>query len=127
MKNSESVAYSYAREEDNVTQDQSTEHLGTSLPIEELIGLFANELSEIVNYDSFEYELAEKELHIFLGLIKLHKCRYKIKDSGIELGMVTLTREKPFQEEEMLLVEKALGALSVHLNNAIEDQSNLAG
>lgn len=125
MKTSESAAYSYTDEERTVAQDQSSSQLHTTLPIEELIHLFANELSDIVDYDSFEYALAEKELQLFHGSLQPHTCQYKIKDSGFDLGIVTLTRDEPFKEEEMLVVERALGALSVHLNNAIEDQTNL--
>ncbi len=124
MKNSEAVAYSF-NEEKAVMQDLNSEDLPTTLPMHELIGLFANEISECVNYDSFEYENAQKGIHVFHGSLKLHKCHYKIKDSGMELGQITLTRKSPFLEEEMVFVERALGALSIHLDNAINHQSEL--
>jgi len=124
MKNSQAFAYSFNGEK-TVAQDLDTEHLPTILPIHELIGLFANEISETVNYDSFEYENAQKGIHVFHGSVKLHKCHYKIKDSGVELGQITLTRKSPFLEEEMIFVERALGALSIHLDNAIVHQSEL--
>lgn len=124
MKNNEAVTYSYG-EEKSLFKDQGPSNLHTTLPIDELIGLFANEISEIVDYDSFEYEHAIKDIHIFHGSLKLHKCQYKIKDSGIELGQITITRRSPFKEEEMVIVERALGALSIHLNNAVDYQSEL--
>lgn len=123
MKNNEAVTYSYDQEKSVLKGQNSTLH--TTLPIDELIGLFANEINEIVEYDSFEYEHAIKDIHIFHGALKLHKCQYKIKDSGIELGQITITRRSPFKEEEMVIVERALGALSVHLNNAVDYQSEL--
>ena len=124
MKNSEAVAYSF-KEEKTVIQDLNSEDLPTTLPMHELIGLFAHEISETVDYDSFEYENAQKGIHLFHGSLKLHKCHYKIKDSGMELGQITLTRKSPFLEEEMVFVERALGALSIHLDNAIDHQSEL--
>ena len=124
MKHNEAVAYAY-NEEKPVIQDMNSQGIQTTLPMEELLGLFAHEISEIVDYDSFEYENAENGIHLFHGSPKLHKCRYKIKESGMELGQITLTRQRPFKEEEMLVVERALGALSIHLNNAIDHQCEL--
>ncbi len=125
MKNTEAVAYSYNDEEKPVIQNQSPEELHTTLPIDELISLFANEIADIVDHDSFEYEYAQGDIRIFRGSVELHKCRYKLNDSGLDLGAITLTRENPFKEEEMVVIERALGALSIHLNNAIDHQSEL--
>ena len=124
MKNNEAVTYSYD-EEKSLFKGQNSDDLHTTLPIDELIGLFATEISEIVDYDSFEYEHARRDIHIFHGALKLHKCQYKIKDSGLDLGQITITRKSPFKEEEMIIVERALGALSIHLNNAVASQSEL--
>jgi len=125
MKHIESVAYSYDDEEKPVAQDLDHEAFPITLPIEELIGLFANEIGELVDYDSFEYEHISKGIHVFHGSVKLHKCQYTLNDAELDLGRVTLTRQNPFQEEEMLVVEKALAALSIHLNNAVEDQAEI--
>jgi hypothetical protein len=125
MKSIEAVAYSYNDEEKPVILEKNHEELQTILPIDELIGLFANEIAEVVEHDSFEYEHSQKNIHFFRGLVKLHKCQYKINDSGMELGQITLTRSSPFQEEEMIVVERALGALSIHLTNAIDHQGEL--
>lgn len=124
MKNNEAVAYSHY-EDKAVVQDLNSENLHTTLPMKELIGLFANEIGEIVNFDSFEYENSQEGIHIFDGFLKLHKCSYKIKSAGKDLGQITLTRRDPFVEDEMIVVERALGALSIHLGNALDYQSEL--
>lgn len=99
--------------------------LHTTLPLHELIGLFANEIKDVVDYDSFNYMNADKGIHVDKGDVSIHKCHYNIKDKGLELGEVTLTRETPFKEEEMIIIERALGALSVHLLNAVESNNRL--
>lgn len=108
-----------------MTPEPNLEELHTTLPLHELIGLFANEIKEFVEYDSFNYLHADKDIQVDRGSASVHQCHYNIKDKGIELGEVTLTRETPFREEEMIIIERALGALSVHLVNAVESQSKL--
>ena len=124
MKN-RSLAYSYLEEAAPVDLHQDMKELHTTLPMTELITLFENEISEVIEYDSFEYEHSQKALHVFKGSPKLHKCRYRIITRNQALGVITLTRKKPFSEGEMITVEKALGALSIHLNNAFEFQASL--
>lgn len=118
------LAYAY-NEEIPMVQDMNSEDLHTTLPMHDLIGLFESEIGEIVDFDSFEYEHSQKAIHIFHGTPKLHKCRYKIKGSKIELGQITLTRKSPFADDEINIVERALVALSIHLNNAAQYQSGL--
>lgn len=105
--------------------DRNLANLHTTLPMAELISLFESEIGDVVAYDSFEYEHPQHAVHYFKGVPRMHKCHYRLNASDIELGAVTLTRGKPFAEEEMLVVEKALGALSIHLNNAMEFQGEL--
>ena len=59
-----------------------------------------------------------KDIHVFKGKASLHNCRYRVEDSGINLGEMTLTRRTPFKEEELLLIEKVLGVLPIHIRNA---------
>ena len=124
MNNSEALARIFD-EEVHMMAEPNLEELHTTLPLHELIGLFANEIRDVVNYDSFNYMNAKKNIHVDRGDVSIHKCHYNIKDKGMELGEVTLTRETPFKEEEMLIIERALGALSVHLVNAVESNSKL--
>jgi len=119
MSNSDAFARNFD-EEVQMMPEPNLEELQTTLPLHELIGLFANEIKDVVEYDSFNYLNASGNIHVDRGDVSIHKCHYNIKDKGLELGEVTLTRETPFKEEEMIIIERALGALSVHLVNAVE-------
>lgn len=107
----------------------SIEHataLHTTLPMEDLIGMFAGEIRDLIVYDSFEFENSKEDLHLFMGVPKLHKCRYILKTAGVEFGQITLTRINPFKEGEILVIEGALGALAIHLNNAMTFESAIS-
>lgn len=106
-------------------RNERSNAIHTTLPMEDLIGIFESEIREILRYDSFEYENARASTHIFHGTPRLHKCHYRIRIADLELGRITLTRGTPFADNEIHLLEGALGALSIHLNNALEYQSGL--
>lgn len=125
MKSNKIPMQSYGKDPAMIEIKRNLENLHTTLPMPELINLFESEIREIVTYDSFEYDQPEQAIHVFKGVPKLHKCRYRLSATGVNLGNVTLSRRKPFKEDEMLLVEKALGTLSVHLNNAMDYQASL--
>lgn len=107
-------------------QGSQAKALHTSLPLEDLIGLFASEIGDLVVYDSFEYENRQNSIHVFIGTPTLHKVNYKINLGTMEFGQLTLTRKEPFQDSEMNLLESALGALIIHLNNAFSFQESLS-
>lgn len=100
--------------------------LPTTLPMEDLIGLFASEIRELVEFDSFEFENGQQPLHVFIGVPKLHKCRYRLVCENVEFGLITLTRSKPFLNHEIEMIEGALGALAIHIGNAMNFQTVLS-
>ena len=118
-------AFAYA-EAPHPDQGELPKAIHTTLPMEDLIGIFESEIRGIVRYDSFEYENARNSTHIFHGVQKLHKCQYRINIAELELGRITLTRATPFADGEIDKIEGALGALTIHLNNAIEYQAGLS-
>lgn len=97
----------------------------TTLPMEQLIELVESEIRELINYDSFEYANPQDSTHVFFGTPRLHKCQYRISIGGIPMGQVTLSRGHPFDASEINMIEGALGALIIHLNNAMDFQSEL--
>jgi hypothetical protein len=122
MSNRHAVAY---KEQHHADTGELPKAIHTTLPMEDLIGIFESEIRNIVRYDSFEYENTRNSTHIFHGVQKLHKCHYRINIAEQELGRVTLTRAAPFDDREIEKIEGALGALTIHLNNAIEYQAGL--
>ena len=98
----------------------------TTLPMEDLITMFAGEIRDQIEYDSFEFENIKQSMHVFIGTPKLHKCHYHLKTGEIEFGLTTFTRATPFEDKEINLIEGALGALAIHLSNALHFQSELS-
>lgn len=98
----------------------------TTLPMEDLIGLFASEFRELVDFDSFEFENGQQPLHVFIGMPKLHKCRYRLVCEKLEFGLITLTRSRPFLNHEINMIEGALSGLAIHLGNAMNFQAALS-
>lgn len=123
MMNNKAMAVSYQEARTMPCYDPCELH--TTLPLRDLIALFELEVREILDYDSFEYELERSAIHIFRGTPRLHKCQYRVNTAGLDLGQLTLTRRRPFEDQEILIVERALGALIVHLKNAVEYQARL--
>lgn len=79
--------------------------------MDERIYLLANRLSKIVEFDSFEYESQREGVAVALGNVATHKCNYKIKESGRTRGEFTLTRNTPFKEEELMIIETAMSSI----------------
>jgi hypothetical protein len=120
MNNRHSVALTDRKPDGNASKA-----IHTTLPMDDLIGIFESEMRRIVAFDSFEYEDTRRALHIFHGVQKLHKCHYRLKVAALELGSVSLTRATPFSDQEIGKIEGALGALTIHLNNALDYQAGL--
>ncbi len=97
----------------------------TTLPIADLIKIFVLEMRELVQYDSFEFTSEENDSQIIYGTAHQHKCKYRINIGGKLFGRIALSRLTPFAATEVDLIENALGALIIHLNNAAEYQTSL--
>ena len=121
MNNRHNLAYAKVKPE----HGEHNKAIHTTLPMEDLIGIFESEIRGIVAFNSFEYENARTSTHIFHGVQKLHKCHYRLNVAERELGRITLTRSTPFTDNEINTIEGALGALTIHLNNAIAYQAGL--
>ena len=100
--------------------------LHTTLPMEDLITMFAGEIRDQIEYDSFEFENIKQPMHLFIGTPKLHKCHYRLNIGDLEFGLITFTRSTQFHDSEIILIEGALGALAIHLSNALNFQSELS-
>lgn len=97
----------------------------TTLAIEDLIEIVESEIRDLVSYDSFSFASEQNGSEIKYGLPQQHKCKYRINIAGNLFGRIALTRKTPFAETEIRLIESALGALIIHLNNAAEYQASL--
>ena len=110
MKNTEAVVYR-ANNGDTATLGSNRDSSGPVFHMDERIHLLASRLSKIVEFDSFAYESQREGVSVALGAIATHSCSYKIKESGKTRGEFTLTRETPFKEEELMIIETAMSSI----------------
>jgi hypothetical protein len=122
MKN---VAANRSQEVNLMVKAEQSAAIHTTLSIEDLIEIVEGEIRERVQYDSFEYSGAQNDTLITYGKVQQHKCRYRINIAGTLFGRVAISRKTAFTDNEVKLIESALGALIIHLNNAAEYQANL--
>jgi len=93
--------------------------LQTTLDIGNLIKLFADELSILIPYDGFTYRNDTYDIDIGFGKGSRHKCSYRLIVGEENLGEVTLSRRRKFQERETATVEHLLVGLVCPLRNAL--------
>jgi len=93
--------------------------LQTTLETNELISLFAKELSGFVRFDGVSYRLPELEIDISVGSLTKHSCQYQLIVSGEELGEIKLFRFYSFEERELETIENLLSGLLYPLRNAL--------
>ncbi len=92
--------------------------LQTTLDVQELISLFADELSHDIQQRGMHYHNSAKEIETFIGKRSAHKCTYKLVIEDNSLGELTLFSKTPFNTEELAVIENLLCALVYPLRNA---------
>lgn len=93
--------------------------LQTTLETNELIALFARELSLFVEFDGIDYHFETLPIAVNLGRRHKHSCSYQLFVSGEELGKLKLYRRQPFKRAELELTENLLSGLLYPLRNAL--------
>ncbi len=111
MKNNEAIHYQDASNVAALLESNTPAAAGSVFNMDERIHLLASRLSKIVEFDSFSYENQREGVSVSFGSVESHKCSYKIKDGGAYCGEFTLTRNAPFKEEELMIVETAMSSI----------------
>jgi diguanylate cyclase (GGDEF)-like protein len=93
--------------------------LQTTLETNELMALFAQELSHFIDFDGLSYHFEELSIAIDLGEQAAHSCHYQLIVSGEQLGELRLYRMHRFDESELEMVENLLAALLYPLRNTL--------
>ncbi len=93
--------------------------LQTTLDIQELIALFSDGLSHDIQHLGMHYLNSTKEIETFVGRRSAHKCTYQLVIEGNSLGELILFSKKPFDAEELIVIENLLCALVYPLRNAL--------
>jgi diguanylate cyclase (GGDEF)-like protein len=93
--------------------------LQTTLDIQALMKLFADELSLHLGYDGLTYQNAAREIEIAFGKAGRHSCCYRLLVGDEDFGEITLKRRRKFLENETQLMEHLLCGLVYPLRNAL--------
>ncbi|QSP94045.1 GGDEF domain-containing protein [Marinobacter salinisoli] len=97
-----------------------TQRLSTTLALEEQLGILAEELSDIVPFDTLTYRhrIARQEFVYSTGLGGQHRCEYRLNLEGDFYGTLTICRRQRFSEEELQGIETLIGAAIYSVRNA---------
>ncbi|MEP5765394.1 MAG: hypothetical protein ABJ308_12415 [Halieaceae bacterium] len=86
----------------------------------EMVTRFENRLRGVVDYGSFAFDCQQRLRQYQVGVASSHSARYQLKlEDGRGLGQVLLTRDRPFRESELQLLETCLSDLCIQLQRLI--------
>ncbi|WP_404363047.1 GGDEF domain-containing protein [Marinobacter sp.] len=96
--------------------------LATSLSLETLIAIFAEELAALVPYQQLTYrhQIGKSDFVFSTGLGGAHRCDYRLTLEGVNYGGLTLSRKSRFTEEELAGIEQALAIAICPIRNACQ-------
>jgi diguanylate cyclase (GGDEF)-like protein len=98
---------------------QISARLQTTLEVDKLISICAQEIKSSVSYHSVSYHHPEHGHSITLGEIARHTCNYRLVVNGQYLGEITFTRKRKFSQDESQMLEGLLCGLVYPLRNAL--------
>ncbi len=93
--------------------------LQTSLDLNKLIEMFAEKLADFVAHDSLLYVNEEDDVELLIGKPTINTCSYQVTLLEKSLGDVTISRQKPFDDNEIKWFESLLCSLIYPLHNAL--------
>lgn len=101
--------------------------LQTTLELDELIRIFLSEAGEYIPADGISYRHSEGRVLIQQGLQARHSASYGLSLQDESLGELTITRSRPFAEQDLAVLEHLLCALLYPIRNALRYRTALAG
>tara|TARA_R110002110_G_scaffold415858_1_gene658553 strand:+ start:6884 stop:7789 length:906 start_codon:yes stop_codon:yes gene_type:complete len=93
--------------------------LQSSLNLYEILKRFNAELNKVIAYQSLHYYHSKTKQQFELGKLHYHQARYQLKIENLDLGELTLSKNVPFSEEELSIIESALVQLLFPVKNAL--------
>lgn len=116
-------AYTDAVSESAISLSQKVCHvLQTTLDIEEMVRLFAQEVVQFVAYSGIHYVNSEFDIDMNVGEMARHRCSYRLVLEDEELGELVYSRRTHFTQVEVQTLEDLLCGLIYPLRNAIQYQ-----
>lgn len=101
--------------------------LHQTLDLNTMLDIFAEELNQVVPFSALAYRRSRSggEFGYLLGSGGPHHCCYNLTLRGQELGSLRLDRRERFREDELMIIEQAIGVLIQPLRNAWRYQEAL--
>ncbi|MCP3674749.1 MAG: GGDEF domain-containing protein [Gammaproteobacteria bacterium] len=96
-----------------------SQQLQRTLDIQALQQFFCQEIATLVPCDSTSYKNKEQSLGYSYGTKGKHICQYKLELEDQYLGDLICTRNKPFGDQDLLIIEGLAGSLVYPLRNAL--------
>jgi len=103
-----------------------TQRLQRTLDIQALLQFFCQEIATLVPCDSASYQNSQHNIGVNYGSKGSHICQYKLDLGGEYLGDLICTRNKPFGDQDLLIIESLAGALIYPLRNALMYQQAIS-
>ncbi|WP_203140847.1 GGDEF domain-containing protein [Marinobacter mangrovi] len=92
----------------------------TTLELQELMAIFAEELASVVPFDRLTYQntIDGQPVEIKIGQGGNHRCEYGLNLAGEHFGMLRIFRRMRFAEQEQTVIEQMLGTAIHSIRNA---------
>jgi len=119
----ESSQKAASAQQDRVLQLAGVLH--ASLKIEEIIALFSRELTTYIAHGHMNYVNEKLDINFNTGSPARYSCTYELTINESKLGIISLTRDTNFSEQEIQDLEYLICALHYPLRNAIMYQDAL--
>lgn len=97
--------------------------LQTTLDLDDLIELFAQEAKQVVSFDYLCFRPRTSDRDIVIGSTSRHSCSYRLAIADETLGQLTYRRDKKFTNTEIIQLESLICALIYPIRNALLYQS----
>lgn len=95
-----------------------TQTLQTTLNVQRLLELFAQECAKVVPFDGLDFVHEADDTRLHIGTAARHSCSYRLSLETKGLGEVTFSRATPFTDEETMGLDFLASHLLYPLRNA---------
>ena len=100
-------------------RQQLTQQLQSSLEAERILGLFFEEVRQLIPLDALGYRHPGSDLRLEFGSSAKHSVSYRLSHDSDYLGELIFRRRQRLGEEEQRQLESLLGTLLFPLRNAL--------
>lgn len=93
--------------------------LPRSLEINEILQMFADEVSHLVEFAALSFSREDRRLSFATAPQAPHRANYRLEVAGQYLGDLSFSRGRPFENGELVRLESALACLVYPMRNAL--------